>query len=92
MRCDRGRTHACRCAEVVLLQVGVNVQSQLPAHRRFQEWPRVHRAVLDELGSRGELDWARVVVDSAAVRAKKGAMPPAPALSIEASPDRNCTF
>jgi len=48
------------------------------AHRRFTEWtkaglwPRVHRAVLDELGGQGMIDWSRVVVDAAAVRAKKG--------------------
>ena len=48
------------------------------AHRRFTEWtkaglwPRVHRAVLDELGGQGLIDWSRVVVDAAAVRAKKG--------------------
>ncbi|MFE9686874.1 hypothetical protein [Streptomyces sp. NPDC006285] len=35
-------------------------------------WRRLHRAVLDELGARGELDWASVIVDAASVRAKKG--------------------
>ncbi len=49
------------------------------AHRRFTEWteaalwPRLHRAVLDELGSRGLIDWSRAVADGAAVRAKRGA-------------------
>jgi len=48
------------------------------AHRRFTEWNRaglwrrLHRAVLDELGSQGLIDWSRAVVDGAAVRAKKG--------------------
>ncbi|GAA1996375.1 hypothetical protein GCM10009754_88490 [Amycolatopsis minnesotensis] len=48
------------------------------AHRRFTEWtqaglwPRLHRAVLDELGSQGEIDWSRAVLDGASVRAKKG--------------------
>ncbi|WP_186383041.1 IS5 family transposase [Amycolatopsis acidiphila] len=48
------------------------------AHRRFTEWtkaglwPRLHRAVLDELGSKGEIDWSRAVLDGASVRAKKG--------------------
>jgi transposase len=32
----------------------------------------LHRAVLDELGARGELDWSSVIVDAASVRAKKG--------------------
>lgn len=49
------------------------------AHRRFAAWTkaglwrRLHRAVLDELGARGGVDWSAVIVDAAAVRAKKGA-------------------
>jgi transposase len=49
------------------------------AHRRFTEWTqaglwrRVHQAVLDELGARGELDWSRAVLDAASIRAKRGA-------------------
>ena len=49
------------------------------AHRRFTVWtregvwPRLHRAVLDRLGSRGEVDWSSVIVDAASVRAKRGA-------------------
>jgi transposase len=49
------------------------------AHRRFARWtkagvwPRLHRAVLDELGSQGLIDWSRAIADSACVRAKKGA-------------------
>jgi transposase len=48
------------------------------AHRRFTEWTKaglcrkLHRAVLDELGSRGMVDWSRAVCDGASVRAKKG--------------------
>lgn len=48
------------------------------AHRRFSEWtraalwPRVHQAVLDELGSEGMIDWSRAVLDGASLRAKKG--------------------
>lgn len=50
------------------------------AHRRFGQWTkaglwrRLHHAVLDELGSRGLLDWSRAIVDGAAVRAKRGAL------------------
>ena len=45
------------------------------AHRRFTEWTkarvwaRLHRLVLDELGSRGELDWSRCAIDSVNMRA-----------------------
>ena len=46
-------------------------------HRRFTQWTqagvweRLHHAVLDELGARGQLDWSRAVVDSISVRALK---------------------
>jgi transposase len=49
------------------------------AHRRFTQWteagvwPRLHRAVLDELGSQGLIDWSRAIADSACGR-KRGAM------------------
>jgi transposase len=52
--------------------------SPATAHRRFSVWTetglwrRLHRAVLDELGARGELDWSSVIVDAASVRAKGG--------------------
>jgi transposase len=52
--------------------------SPATAHRRFSVWTEaglwrhLHRAVLDELGARGELDWASAIVDAASVRAKKG--------------------
>lgn len=53
--------------------------SKATAHRRFVAWtkaglwPKLHRAVLDHLGSEGAIDWSQVVVDSASVRAKRGA-------------------
>ncbi|MFJ4539972.1 transposase [Streptomyces tibetensis] len=53
--------------------------SPATAHRRFTAWTRaglwrrLPRAVLDELGARGELDWASAIVDAASVRAKGGA-------------------
>ncbi len=56
---------------------GVSVPT---AHRRFTVWTeaglwrRLHRAVLDELGSHGLIDWSRAVIDAASVRAKKGGL------------------
>ncbi|MGW4985157.1 IS5 family transposase [Streptomyces mirabilis] len=47
------------------------------AHRRFTEWTKarvwakLHRLVLDELGSRGDLDWSRCAIDSVNMRAQK---------------------
>ncbi|MYR60466.1 IS5 family transposase [Streptomyces sp. SID625] len=52
--------------------------SPATAHRRFSAWTRdglwrrLHRAVLDELGARGEVDWTSAIVDAASVRAGKG--------------------
>ena len=57
--------------------------------RRFTEWTRcgvwtqLHRRLLNLLGTAGVVDLQKVVVDSASVRAKKGARTPAPALWIE---------
>ena len=51
--------------------------SPATAHRRFTVWTRaglwrrLHRAVLDELGARGERDWTSAIVDAASVRAKR---------------------
>ncbi|WP_310436982.1 IS5 family transposase [Streptomyces sp. 3330] len=48
------------------------------AHRRFSEWTKarvwakLYRLVLDERGSRGELDWSRCAIDSVNMRALKG--------------------
>ncbi|MEU0506002.1 IS5 family transposase [Nocardia sp. NPDC005998] len=48
------------------------------AHRRFTVWTesglwrRLHRVILDKLGSQGLIDWSRAVIDAASVRAKKG--------------------
>ncbi|WP_443064612.1 IS5 family transposase [Streptomyces sp. NBC_00582] len=52
--------------------------SPATAHRRFTAWTRaglwrrLHRALLDELGARGALDWASAIVDAASIRAKRG--------------------
>lgn len=56
--------------------------------RRFTEWSRcgvwtqLHRRLLNLLGTAGAVDLETVVVDSASVRAKKGARTPAPARLI----------
>jgi transposase len=48
------------------------------AHRRFGQWTdaglwrRIHVAVLDALGSHGEIDWSRAILDAASIRAKRG--------------------
>lgn len=53
--------------------------SPATAHRRFTAWTRaglwqrLHRTVLDRLGSRGEVDWSSAILDAVGVRAKRGA-------------------
>lgn len=65
--------------------------SPATAHRRFTVWTeagpwrRLHRAVLDELGARGEVDWTSAIVDAASDKidrhqpdpAQKDLQPPA---------------
>lgn len=52
--------------------------SPATAHRRCTIWTevglwrRLYRAVPDELGARGEVDWTSVILDAASVRAKMG--------------------
>ena len=46
--------------------------------RDWQEagvWDRLHRVLLNELGEADQLDWARAMLDSARVPAKRGAKP-----------------
>jgi transposase len=65
--------------------------------RRFTEWTRygvwtqLHRRLLNLLGTAGAVDLQQVVVDSASVRAKKGARTPGPALWIERKMAVNAT-
>ena len=49
--------------------------SHQTAHRRFTAWtkaglwPRLHRAVLDDVGAGGQIDWTSAIVEAARVRA-----------------------
>jgi transposase len=36
-------------------------------------WERLHKILLDELGSRGHIDWSRASIDGSYVPAKRGA-------------------
>jgi transposase len=36
-------------------------------------WEKLHKVLLDELQAAGEIDWSRASLDSASIRAKKGA-------------------
>lgn len=49
-------------------------------HRRFTDWSagrvwaKLHRVLLDQLGSNGEVDWSRCAIDSISIRAVKGGL------------------
>ena len=48
--------------------------------RDWQEagvWEKLHRVLLDRLGEADKIDWERACLDSASVRAKRGARRPA---------------
>src|SRR5262245_24840046 len=44
--------------------------------QRAGVWDRLHRLLLDRLGSRSKIDWSRSALDSASVPAKRGAKRP----------------
>ena len=52
-------------------------------------WGRLHRALLDELGAAGAIDWERACVDSASIAAKKGVQRPDPIRRIAANRARS---
>jgi transposase len=51
---------------------GVTCWRRLRAWQQAGVWDRLHQQVLDALGEQGLLDWSRTVIDSVAVRAKRG--------------------
>ncbi|MFI7016713.1 transposase [Streptomyces sp. NPDC050164] len=72
--------------------------SPATAHRRFAAWTsaglwrRLHTEVLDRLGATGAIDWSAALVDSASVRAKRGASSSGRIRSTGANPAPCCTF
>ena len=52
-------------------------------------WQALHRAVLDKLGGADRIDWSRASLDSASVRAKRGARRPAGTRRIAANRARS---
>jgi transposase len=54
-------------------------------------WAKLHRVLLDRLGRRNAIDFSRAALDSASVRAKRGARRPARTRRIGARPDRSVT-
>jgi len=52
-------------------------------------WDALHRALLDQLGEAGRIDWSRASLDSASVPAKRGARRPARTRRIAANRARS---
>lgn len=57
---------------------GVTCWRRLRDWQKAGVWKRLHRALLDEIGKAGLIDWSRAALDSASISAKKGAKTPAP--------------
>ena len=51
---------------------GMTLWNRLDEWRRAGVWPKLHQLILDKLRGAHEIDFARVVVDSASVRAVHG--------------------
>ena len=60
--------------------------------QRAGVWKRLHRALLTELRRRGQLDFARAIVDSASLRALRGGKKLDRTLPIAVRPGRNIMF
>ncbi|CAL9329372.1 hypothetical protein SUDANB6_00040 [Streptomyces sp. enrichment culture] len=67
-------TSGCTGQQLPVTSFGL---SGATAHRRFTEWTqarvwaKLHRLVLDEPGSHGDLDWSRCAIGSVNMRARK---------------------
>lgn len=68
---------------------GVTCWRRLNEWQKAGVWERLHQVLLDKLGDAGKIDWSRAAVDSATVRAKKGAMQPARIRRIKENPVRS---
>jgi transposase len=71
--------------------------SGMTAWRRLHEWQQagvwgaLHRLLLEQLHSAGEIDWSRAVIDSSYVQAKKGVPGSGQARSTAAAPASSTT-
>jgi transposase len=71
---------------------GVTCWRRLIKWQRAGVWKRLHTALLTELRHRGQLDFARTVVDSASLRAPRGGKKLDRTLPIAAKPGRSIMF
>jgi len=71
---------------------GSTCRRRLIAWQRAGVWRRIHRALLNELRRRGQVDMQRAIVDSASLRAPRGGKKLDRTQPIAARRDRNITF
>jgi len=80
-----------------MLPAEMGCGSGMTCWRRLREWQqtgvwdRLHRVLLDRLGSANAIDWRRAAVDSASVAAKRGAPRPGRTRRIAGSRGRSGT-
>src|SRR6266481_8113650 len=55
---------------------GMTCWRRLHEWQRAGVWEKLHQVLLDELGSRGHIDWSRASIDGSYVPAKRGARRP----------------
>ena len=55
-------------------------------------WERLHRALLDRLGTSGQIDWERACLDSASIPANRGATTPSRTRRTARSRARSATW
>ena len=95
---------ACLTGIIFVLQSGIPWEmlpqelgcgSGMTCWRRLRDWQaagvwdRLHRTLLDQLGTADQLDWSRACLDSASIPAKKGAPPPGRTQRIAANQARS---
>lgn len=97
--CLEGIVHVLRTGcQWKLLPACKQWPSGITCWRRFTEWtqagvwPQLHRCLLNRLGAAGAVNLNYVVVDSASVRAKKGARTAAPTRSTALKKGANGTL
>jgi transposase len=71
---------------------GTTCWRRLVRWQRAGVWKRLHGVLLADLRRRGQLDFARAVVDSASIRALRGGKELDRTLPIAAKPGRNIMF
>ncbi len=71
---------------------GMTLLNRLRQWQKAGVWDAMHRVMLDKLRAAGSIDFSRVIVDSASIRAMHGGKKRGPALWTAEKPARNITW